>query len=283
MPTKKATPVVPDWQDELNEELDRADQRRRAAMAIMLSAADGSELSREQLEFLRAVGFDDQQRRRELAKMSRMIQLYRTCGMSAEREAAAAELAEVEDQLVGEIQRLEGERDRLAAEAVNARELLSTKRSKVAQQQAAAAELTNNSVLPQWVIDQLSDLEKLMDNSEAAAELREVESRLKMIANVPNITDAESMMHHAKAVKLSGGPVLTVNQSSDGKQIQPRINPAAWASYLASLAAEKPSLEARAAELNKELDVFRREAAALRGFWLSPEIEEQLKSLEVLP
>jgi hypothetical protein len=283
MPTKKAPPVVPDWQSELSEELDRADQRRRAAWSIMLTAADGDELSREQLEFLRAVGIDDSTRRREIHKMSRVLSAYRKCGTRAQREAAAAELAEVEEQLVGEIKRLEDHRDRLAAEAVNARELLSTKRAKVAQQTAAAAELTSDSVLPQWVLGSLSDLEKLMSSSEAACELREIEARLKLIESVPKISDQDAQLHHAHAVKLNGGPVLTTDQGADGKMIRLRINPVAWSAYLVSLSNEKPGLEARAAELNQELDLFRREAADLRGFWLSSEIEEQLQNLEVLP
>jgi hypothetical protein len=77
--------------------------------------------------------------------------------------------------------------------------------------------------------------------------------------------------------------VLTTDQGADGKMIRLRINPVAWSAYLVSLSNEKPGLEARAAELNQELDLFRREAADLRGFWLSSEIEEQLQNLEVLP
>jgi hypothetical protein len=287
MPTKTTTktaskPALPDWQSELSEELAKQEQRSRAAMGILLGAADGSELTAEELAFLRAAGVDDSARRREVNKMQRVIALYRSAGSSAQRKAAADRLASVEADLGPIVAKAQSEIDRLQGEINKAQRDLDAARLEADRRSSAAVALTGESLLPEFVRGQLSDIAKAQSGCDASAVIRETETRLKMIAGVLKLSDAEQMKLHAQAQQTQGRDLFT-RQGDGGKMINPKVCPMKWAAYVADLRNEVPVLESQLAAADKQLDCFRRESADLREFWLSKEIEQQLMDLEVLP
>ena len=282
MPTKKAPPVVPNWQDELSEELAKQEQRSRAAMGILLAAADGSELTAEELAFLRAAGVDDSTRRRELNKMVRVVTLYRSAGTSAQRKAAADRLASVESQLGPIVAKAEAEIARLQGEIAKAQKDLDVARLESDRRSSAAVALTGESLLPEFVRGQLNDIAKAESSCEAAAVVREAETRLKMIAGVLTLADVDQMKWHATAQQIAGRDLFT-NVGDRGQIVNPKVCPMKWSAYIADLKAEVPTLEAELAAADKQLDCFRRESADLREFWLSKDVESQLQDMEVLP
>lgn len=281
--SKAKTVTLPDWQSELSEELDRADQRRRAAWSLMLTAADGSELSREDLDFLRVVGIDDSTRRREIGRLGRVLAAYRKAGTKAQRDAAAEQLQALETDIGSRVQQMTDEIARLQAEVENANTLLGKVRAVVQRQAAAVEELQAEGMLPDYVQGQLADIRKAENDCESARVIREAEARKRMIEGVLKLSDEKQMTLHAASVKTFDGEPLIANKSSDGRMITPRVNLAVWPRYVESLRAELPVLDAAIAEANKQLDVFRREAADLRAYWLTTEVEEQLQQMEVLP
>ncbi len=278
----KAKPVMPDWQDELSEELAKQEQRSRAAMGILLAAADGSELTAEELAFLRAAGVDDSTRRRELNKMVRVVTLYRSAGTSAQRKAASDRLASVEAQLGPIVAKAQSEIDRLQGEIAKAQKDLEAARLESDRRSSAAVALTGESLLPEFVRGQLNDIAKAQSSCEAAAVVREAETRLKMIAGVLKLSDVDGMKLHAQSQQIAGRDLFT-NVGDRGQIVNPKVCPMKWAQYIADLRNEVPTLEAELAAADKQLDCFRREAADLREFWLSKDVESQLVDMEVLP
>jgi hypothetical protein len=279
--TNKGKAVLPDWQSELSEELAKQEQRSRAAMGILLNAADGSELTAEELAFLRAAGVDDSARRREVNKMTRVIALYRSAGSSAERKAAADRLASVEADLGPIVAKAQAEIDRLQGEILKAQRDLDAARLESDRRSSAAVALTGESLLPEWVRGQLSDIDKAQSGCEASTVVRETEDRLKMIGAVLKLSDVEQMKLHAQAQQTQGRDLFT-REGDNGKLVNPKVCPMKWAAYTADLRNEVPALETLLAEADKQLDCFRRESADLREFWLSPEIESQLQDMEVI-
>ena len=282
MPTKKSEkPALPNWQDELSEELAKQEQRSRAAMGILLNAADGSELTAEELAFLRAAGIDDSTRRRELTKMQRVIALYRSAGSSAQRKAAADRLASVEADLGPIVAKAQAEIDRLQGEILKAQRDLDAARLESDRRSSAAVALTGESLLPEFLRGELSDIDKAKSSCDASTVVRETETRLKMIGAVLKLSDAEQMKLHAQAQQTQGRDLFT-REGDGGKMINPKVCPMKWAAYVGDLRAEVPVLESQLSEADKQLDCFRRESAELREFWLSKEIESQLQDLEVI-
>lgn len=284
MPTKTKTkerPPMPDWQTEMSEELYRQEQRSRAAMALLLSAADGAELTSEELAFLRAAGIDDATRRREVARLTRVVKLYQAAGTSAQRKAAADRLALVQAELGPIVAKAQAEIDRLQGEIRKAESDLLAAKAEAERRDNAAQQLTSESVLPEFVRGQLKDNHKAESDCEASRTVRETEQRLKVIAGVLKLTDADGMKLHAQAQQMAGRDLFT-RTGDGGAMINPKVCPMKWAEYLAQLREEVPGLEAQLAAANKELEIFRREAQQLREFWLTPEIEEQLEQMGVL-
>ena len=103
-----------------------------------------------------------------------------------------------------------------------------------------------------------------------------------MIAGVLKLSDVEQMKLHAQGQQYEGRDLFT-NVGDGGKIVNPKVCPMKWAGYIAELKAEVPTLEAELAAADKQLDCFRREAADLREFWLSKDVESQLQDMEVLP
>jgi hypothetical protein len=274
--TKKGKTVLPDWETELTEQLERADQRRRAAYALMLRFAAGEEPTAEELQFLRHCGFDDSARRREEHRFARALALLRQAGTRAEREAAAAQLAGREADLTAAIARLTAEIDRLVSERTNAEADLHRVRANVARREAAVAALQAESILPEHICGQLRDIRKAESGSLPARAEREAESRIKTIRGVLALTDNQRMLLHADAVRRDGGPDMVVRQSSDRMAITPRINPTLWAEYLERLRTELPDRERELDEARRELTLFSREGEDLRNFWLSEEVESMV-------
>jgi vacuolar-type H+-ATPase subunit I/STV1 len=274
--TNKGKAVLPDWQQEISEELDRADQRRRAAYAIMFRAAGGDELTREEIAFLNVTGFDEVTRRREQPKFSRALALLKKAGPKAEREAAAAQLAEREASLSATIGGLQTEIDRLTSELSKANSQLTAVRSNAQSREAAVAELRADAALPTFIRSQLDELRKAQSASEPARAEREAESRIRTIQSVMAISDNRQRELHAASVKLSDGTPLLINSIKDGKLFSPEVNPTSWARYLVELQEELPLREAELAAARKEMEYFANEGDDLRDYWLSPEIEQQV-------
>jgi chromosome segregation ATPase len=284
MPTKTTTktaskPALPDWQSEISEELERADQRRRAAYGILFRAAGGDDLTREEIEFLKVCGFDDSARRREQPKFSRALALLQKAGTKAQREEAAAKLAQRETELTATIGGLQVEIDRLTSELTKANQQLSAVRSDVSQRAAAVEQLQSDGNLPEYVKAQLAELRKTAANSQPAAAEREAETRVRCIKAVLALTDDSQRMLHAQTARLQDGTPL-VTSRVDGKVVNPRIDLSAWARYLEELRAELPQREQELESARKELKYFDREERELREFWLQPEIEAMVLEME---
>lgn len=280
--TKAPKPALPDWQAELSDELDRADSRQRACYAILLNAASGDELTREELNFLRVNGFDDRTRHREIGKLGRMLDQYRTAGTEQQREAAAENLQTVEAELVPAVEQMKAEVERLQREIDRAEQQVQQARGEVQRRAAAVEQLQSDELLPQFVLDQLAEVRRAESATEAAAIIREGEARGRLIETVLKITDERQKLQHAKAVKhFNGEPLLTGLEPQNG-MITPRLNQPVWQRYLAALQAELPSLVEAMAAADRQLEPFRREAAELRRYWLQPSVQEQLEQMEVL-
>jgi hypothetical protein len=141
--------------------------------------------------------------------------------------------------------------------------------------------LTGESLLPEFLRGQLNDIDKAKSSCDASTVVRETETRLKMIAGVLKLSDAEQMKLHAQAQQTQGRDLFT-REGDGGKMINPKVDPTKWAAYVDGLRGEVPVLESQLAAADKQLDCFRRESADLRGFWLSAEIEQQLMDMEVI-
>lgn len=275
--TKTATkPALPDWQSEIAEELEKQDQRRRAAYGILFRYADGEEPTREELAFLKAAGFDDATRRREQSRFNRALLLLRKAGTRAERDATAAKLAELDSALSGKVDQLQAEIDRLTAERDNAQRHLTATRADANQRQAAVDQLRMDGLLPEFVRGQMADLRKTAANSEPARTEREAETRINVIQGVLAITDKTQRELHAQGNRLSDGTPLLLQV---GKGAGREVNFAAWAKYLDELRAELPVREAELEAARKELAYFTKEEQQLRDFWLSDEIESMVSEL----
>lgn len=273
-------PALSDWQTQLSEELSRQEDRNRAAMNLLLIQADGNELSSEEIAFVRAVGVTDEVRRREVNKLTRVLKLYSKSGTAKERKELAVRLAAMESQLQPVISKAEAEVARLQNEVAKARADLEAARLEADRRESAAASMTEDSLLPEFVRQQLSDIHKAQSACEASRIVRETETRLKMIAGVLKLSDVEAMKLHAQGQQIAGRDLFTT-VGDRGQIVNPKVDALKWAAYVAELRAEVPVLEAEMAAADKELEVFRLEAQQLRAFYLSPEFESQLEQMEV--
>ena len=129
------------------------------------------------------------------------------------------------------------------------------------------------NLVPQHIREQVQSEIRAVKASPIARDLRESESRLKMIETLVdqcsevNLRTQDQIKNHTKAHRPDLIDVI-VRRIKSPMGIEERVNADAWHSYLQSLQAEIPDLQERVATLRPQLETALTEANSLLGhYW----------------